>query len=123
MTERERRNLEAVKRWEETYNHDIEALVDDVYAEDCEIVDVLRGVTFRGREKLRAFERRTAAAAPTRSLRVLRAIASGDSVAIEAEGRFPTGTFALCAFLVFDDAGRVAQDRTYMTGPPAAPKS
>ena len=58
MTEQERRNLEAVKRWEETYNHDVEKMVDEVYAADCEVVDVLRGVTLRGREQLRALEER-----------------------------------------------------------------
>ena len=117
MTEQERRNLEAVKRWEETYNHDVEKMVDEVYAADCEVVDVLRGVTLRGREQLRALERKISAAAPTRALRVLKAVASGDTVALECEGIFPTGSFPACVFLVFDAQGRVTQDHTYAPDP------
>lgn len=117
MTERERRNLAAAKRWEETYNHDVEKMVDEVYAADCEVVDMLRGVTLRGREQLRALERRICELAPTRSLRVLKALASGDTVALECEGRFPTGAFPACVFLVFDAEGRVKQDHTYAPDP------
>ncbi len=117
MTEQERRNLEAVKRWEETYNHDVEKMVDEVYAADCEVVDVLRGVTLRGREQLRVLERKISAAAPTRGLRVLKAVASGDTVALECEGIFPTGSFPACVFLVFDAQGRVTQDHTYAPDP------
>ena len=117
MTVQERRNLEAVKRWEETYNHDVEKMVDEVYAADCEVVDVLRGVTLHGREQLRALERKISAAAPTRALRVLKAVASGDTVALECEGRFPSGAFPACVFLVFDAQGRVQQDHTYAPDP------
>jgi hypothetical protein len=117
MTEQERRNLEAVKRWEETYNHDIEKMVDEVYAADCEVVDMLRGATLRGREELRALERRICELAPTRQLRVRKAVASGDTVALECEGIFPTGSFPACVFLVFDARGQVKQDHTYAPDP------
>jgi hypothetical protein len=117
MTEQERRNLEAVRRWEETYNVDVEKMVDEVYAEDCEVVDVLRGVTLRGREQLRDLELRILDAAPTRKLRVLKAVASGDTVALECEGIFPSGPFPACVFLVFDALGRVKQDHTYAPDP------
>jgi SnoaL-like domain len=117
MTDQERRNLEAVKRWEETYNGDVEKMVDEVYAADCEVVDMLRGVTLRGREELRGLERRVLEAAPTRKLRVLKAVASGDTVALECEGVFPTASFPACVFLVFDAHGRVKQDHTYAPDP------
>ncbi|HEY8123148.1 MAG TPA: nuclear transport factor 2 family protein [Myxococcota bacterium] len=117
MTEQERRNLDAAKRWEETYNHDVEKMVDEVYAADCEVVDVLRGVTLRGREQLRALERRILEMAPARRMRVLKAVASGDTVALECEGVFPTGSFPACVFLVFDAHGRVQQDHTYAPDP------
>jgi hypothetical protein len=117
MTEHERRNLDAVKRWEETYNHDVEKMVDEVYAADCEVVDMLRGVTLRGREELRALERRICEMAPTRRLRVVKAVASGDTVALECEGIFPTGTFPAVVFLVFDPRGQVKQDHTYAPDP------
>ena len=117
MTEQERRNLDAVKRWEETYNHDVEKMVDEVYAADCEVVDMLRGVTLRGREQLRALERRISEAAPTRSLRIVKAVPSGDTVALECEGSFPNGSFPACVFLVFDAKGQVKQDHTYAPDP------
>ena len=117
MTEQERRNLAAVQRWEDTYNHDVEKMVDEVYAPDCEVVDVLRGVTLRGREALRAFERRMVELAPQRRLRVLKAVASGDTVALECEGIFPGATFPACVFLVFDERGQVKQDHSYAADP------
>jgi hypothetical protein len=120
MTEQERRNLEAVKRWEQTYNDAIEKMVDEVYAQNCEVVDVLRGVTLRGREELRAFERRICELVPARRLRVLKAVASGDTVALECEGIFPTGRIPACVFLVFDTNGQVKQDHTYSPDPGGA---
>lgn len=117
MTDQERRNLEAVKRWEETYNADVEKMVDEVYAPDCEVVDMLRGVTLRGREELRAFERRMLELAPQRRLRVRKAVASGDTVALECEGIFPAATFPACVFLVFDGRGQVKQDHSYAADP------
>jgi hypothetical protein len=117
MSEQERRNLDAVKRWEATYNDEIEKMVDEVYAADCEVVDVFRGVTLRGREQLRALERRICEMMPTRKLRVLKAVASGDTVALECEGIFPTGTIPAVVFLVFDANGQVKQDHTYSPDP------
>jgi hypothetical protein len=120
MTEQERRNLEAVKRWEATYNDEIEKMVDEVYAPDCEVVDVFRGATLRGREELRVLERRICQLMPTRRLRVVKAVASGDTVALECEGIFPTGTFPAVVFLVFDANGQVKQDHTYAPDPGGA---
>ena len=117
MTEQERRNLEAVKRWEDTYNFDVEKMVDEVYAADCEVVNMFAGATFRGREQLREVERQISAAMPERKLRVVKAVASGDTVALECEGSFPTGTFPAVVFLVFDERGQVKQDHTYSPDP------
>jgi hypothetical protein len=52
-----------------------------------------------------------------RKLRVLKAVASGDTVALECEGVFPTGFLPACVFLVFDGQGRVKQDHTYAPDP------
>jgi len=117
MNEQERRNLETVKRWEETYNFDVEKMVDEVYAADCEVIDMLRGVTLRGREQLRVFERRMLELAPQRRLRVLKAVASGDTAALECEGMFPGATFPACVFLVFDARGQVISDHSYAGDP------
>lgn len=117
MTEQERRNLEAVKRWEETYNFDVEKMVDEVYAADCEVVNMFAGAAFRGRDQLREIERQISAAMPERKLRVVKAVASGDTVALECEGIFPTGTFPAVVFLVFDERGQVKQDHTYSPDP------
>ena len=117
MTDQEKRNLAAVKRWEATYNDDVEKMVDEVYAANCEVVDVFRGVTLRGREELRDLERRILASAPQRKLRVLKAVAAGDTVALECEGIFPFGSFPACVFLVFDANAQVKQDHTYAPDP------
>ena len=117
MTDQERRNLQAVARWEETYNHAVEKMVDEVYAADCEVVDMMRGVTLRGREELRKFELRMVQLLPERRLRVLKAVASGDTVALECEGIFPPATFPACVFLTFDERGQVKSDHTYAGDP------
>ncbi len=117
MTDQERRNLEAVRRWEETYNHDVEKMVDEVYAPDCEVVDMVRAVTLRGREELRALERRVLERAPQRGLRVIKAVAMGDTVGIECEGNFAGTVVPACVFLVFDERGQVKQDHTYAQDP------
>ena len=42
MGAREERNLERTRHWEWTWNHDVMRMVDECYAEDCEVTDMLR---------------------------------------------------------------------------------
>lgn len=117
MTAEEERNLKAVERWEHTYNHDFQAMVDEVYAPDCEVRNMFAGSVFNGREALRAVEREIHTQVPERKLRVLKTVACGDTVALECEGVFPGQTFAACVFLTFDANGQVKSDHTYSPDP------
>ena len=52
----EERNMERVRHWVWTWNNDVMRMVDECYAEDCEVSDMLRNRTFHGREELRLIE-------------------------------------------------------------------
>ena len=56
LTDKERRNLERVKTWAWTWNNAVDRMVDECYAPDCVVVNMMSGVTFRGREALRQIE-------------------------------------------------------------------
>ena len=92
-------------------------MVDEVYAERCEVTSMTSGRTFHGREELRALEHQIAAAASGRRLEVLRAIASDDVVVAECVGRFGATSINACVVLTFDDEGRIISDHTYSPDP------
>lgn len=119
MNEREARNLAAVDHWEATYNDDMERMVDECYAADCEVHNVLAGpdAVYRGREALRAVERQIQAHQTDRRMRVVKKFAGGDNVAVEAEATFGTHTFRACVILTFDDDGLIRSDHTYSPDP------
>ena len=60
MGAREERNLERARHWEWTWNNDVMRMVDECYAEDCEVTDMLRGRTFHGRARCTAATARAA---------------------------------------------------------------
>ncbi|WP_424102107.1 hypothetical protein [Moorena producens] len=43
MTNVEKRNMERVKHWEWAWNNDAMRMVDECYAEDCKVYDMLGG--------------------------------------------------------------------------------
>ena len=57
MTETEKRNLDRVKLWEKTWNEDVMRMVDELYAEDCEVRNMITGFVVHGRENFREVER------------------------------------------------------------------
>ena len=117
MSEVEKHNLEVVKRWTETYNDDIAALVTEVYAENCRVSSVLGGAVVEGRARFRKLEERVLKVAPRRRIRVDRTHAVGDVVVVEATlldpDRGDDWKSPFCAILTFKD-GKVVEDRTYM---------
>jgi hypothetical protein len=117
MTKTEERNLAQLARWEKTYNEDVDAMCDELYAENCEVTAMLTGATFRGREALRALEHQISAARPDRRLHVVRAIASGDVVAAECTGHFGANTINAVVVLTFDANGQIVSDHTYAADP------
>ena len=48
MTEVELRNRELAMRWQDAWNDDAMRMVDECYAEDCEVWDMVRGQCLRG---------------------------------------------------------------------------
>ena len=117
MTDQEKRNLERVKLWEQTWNEDVMRMVDELYAEDCEVRNMITGFVVRGREPFREVERAIEKHSPDRRMRVYRAIASGNVVAIEADAFFAGKQMQACAFLTFDESGRIVSDHTYGADP------
>lgn len=104
-------NLALVKRWEETFNNDVETMVRELYAPDA----VLGGAVL-GHEKLLRLEHRVLAAAPRRAMRVDRTHPSGDVVVVEgvlldpdqgADWKLP-----FCVVLTIAN-GKIVRDDTY----------
>jgi ketosteroid isomerase-like protein len=104
-------NVERVKVWAETFNHDIERMVREVYAPDARLGGVVMGP-----EKFLRFERRVLDAAPKRTMRIERTHAVDDVVAVEAvlvdPDQGPDWNIPFCAVLTFRD-GRIVSDQTY----------
>jgi len=117
MGELEKRNLEVVKLWAETYNNDVDRMVNECYAENCRVSSIFGGAIIEGRLRFLKLERRVVKVAPRRNIRIERTHAVGDVVVVEAtlfdpdqgdEWRSP-----FCAILTFKD-GRIVEDRTYL---------
>ena len=117
MTPMERRNLDRVKLWEQTWNEDVMRMVDELYAEDCEVRNMVTGFVVKGRENFREIEKAIEQFAPDRRMRVYRTIASGNVVALEADVFFGGKQSQGCVFLTFDDAGWITSDHSYAADP------
>jgi len=104
-------NLAVAEQWAETFNHDIDRMVNEIYAPDA----VLGGIVM-GPEKFLKFEKRVLAAAPKREMRVLHTHAVDDVVTVEAilvdPDKGADWKIPFCAVLTFKD-GKVVADRTY----------
>jgi hypothetical protein len=117
MTPTEARNLAMVDRWEDTYNNAVDRMVDECYAPNCEVHNMLAGAVFHGREGLRAIEHEIQKAQVDRKLHVLKKFASGDSVTVECEGIFGAMRFKACVILTFNADGQIVSDHTYSPDP------
>ena len=122
MASIEERNIERVHHWVWTWNNDVMRMVDECYAEDCEVSDMLRGRTFRGRKELRLIEKQMMALDASRKMTVKRMVASGDTVAVEVDASWDGGkTIApSCVILTFDEAGLIVEDHSYSDDPTGA---
>jgi hypothetical protein len=119
MTTVEDRNCERTKRWESLWNDDAMGMVDECYAPNCEVRDMIRGFTLNGREELRAVEKQILAADDTRRMKVTKMVASGDTVAVEMEAYWRDATISItaCVVLTFDADGLIVSDHTYSADP------
>ena len=111
----EERNMERVRHWVWTWNNDVMRMVDECYAEDCEVSDMLRNRTFHGREELRLIEKQMIALDASRSMTITRMVPSGDTVAVEVDASWDGGNTIDkgCVFLTFNDAGLIISDHSY----------
>lgn len=121
----EERNLERVKHWQWAWNNDVMRMVDECYAENCEVTDMLRGRTFHGRDELRLIERQMMEMDASRHMQITRMVPSGDTVAIEMDASWGAGAVVVksCVFLTFDEAGFIITDHSYGGDPQGAAES
>jgi ketosteroid isomerase-like protein len=117
MSEPEKRNLEVVKRWAETYNNDVERMVSECYAENCRVQAAFGGDAVEGRARFLELEQQVSKAAPRRKIRLEHTYAVGDVVVVEATLLDPDQgddwRSPFCAILTFKD-GQITADRTYL---------
>lgn len=111
----QRNLLQLVRRWEETYNSDVERLVFDCYAPDCFLC--FNSAEVRGHEQLMRVVKGVFGACPTRRMRVDRVLFSGDdTIVLEAvilDQAQPDFFSPFCSILQVRD-GRIAEDHTYL---------
>lgn len=107
--------LDVVRRYEHSYNTDVEKLVREVYAQDVDLY--MTGGEIHGQERFLAVEKAILAAAPLRRMRVDRTrICSPDSVLIEAvilDDARPDFFSPFCAIFTIRN-GKIVEDRSYL---------
>jgi nuclear transport factor 2 (NTF2) superfamily protein len=115
-------NVERVRHWEWTWNNDVMRMVDECYAEDCEVIDVIRDRVISGREGLRAIERQMMEVDPTRRMVINKFVADGDTVVVEVESFWKDDSVVArgCVVLTFDSNGLIVSDHTYSADPVGA---
>lgn len=130
LTAEEKRNLELIKGWAESWDKDPERMVDKVYADMPEVFLPLQKFYMSRKGKSKANWRAVEVAVhkfyPSRKMKFATLIARGDTVAMEVmttstnlKGITREGWFA--AFLRFDKDGRVISDHTYSLNPTLIP--
>lgn len=118
----EERNVERTWHWEWTWNNAVDRMVDECYAENCEVTDMFRNRTFKGRDELRVIEHQMMAADATRRMKVTQMVAQGDVVAIEMDALWKNGTVTAksCVVLTYDANGMIVSDHSYGGDPTGA---
>jgi hypothetical protein len=131
LTDQELTNLRRTDEWAVEWSipaGSSEKLVNELYADQTEIRGVLQSTkpmikAGDGKDKLMAFEKAGASGMKSRSMRFIKKIAQGDTVAIQVEVDYVTsggraGVESFAAFLTFDDEGRIAIDHTFLRDKP-----
>lgn len=119
-TERETRNIALVEKWQWTWNNAVDRMVDECYAPDCTVVNMMTGYTMHGREQLRAIEHAMMQFDGTRRMEIYRMVASGDQVAVEMDAFWGEARSKACVFLTFNDDGLIVKDNSYGQDPSGA---
>lgn len=112
MTDQIATNLALAKKYEETYNTDVDRFVTECYTPDCTV----NGGDITGYEQFLKVEKRVLRHAPRRQMRVDHTYATGDVVVVQAVVLDPDQgegwSLPFCAVLTCRD-GRIASDWTY----------
>jgi hypothetical protein len=116
----EQRNLQRVGYWQETWNNNVDRMIDECYAENCVVENVLSGHALRGREALRKVEHAMRTFDGTRRMEITRKIASGNVVAVELDVFWNGAKQRGCVFLTFDQSGMIVSDHSYGHDPAGA---
>lgn len=115
QNEAQRKLLQLVRHWEETYNSDVERLVLDCYTPNTHLC--FNSAEVRGHAQLMRVVKGVLGACPTRKMRVDRVLFSGEDTAIvEAvvlDDARPEFYSPFCTILRVQD-GKIMQDRTYL---------
>jgi len=114
---REERNIALVKKWQQTWNDAVDRMVDECYAPDCVVVNMMTGYTMHGREELRAIEHAMMQYDGTRRMEITRMVASGDQVAIEMDALWGGTRTKATVFLTFNADGLIVKDNSYGQDP------
>lgn len=113
--DQERALLEVVRHWEDTYNDQVERMVDECYTPTADVY--FTGGEAHGREQFMRLEKAIVAAAPGRKMRIDRILFSGDDkVIVEAvilNSTDPSYFSPWCAILTVKD-GKIVDDHTYL---------
>jgi ketosteroid isomerase-like protein len=111
-------NTAAAENWARLYNEDVHRMIDETYAEEFTVI-VPGTLEISDRDTFHRFEQQVLDVAPDRRCEILRLVATGDTVVVQASlsGTNPsTGvpwqTF-WCAILDFEN-GKIATDHTYL---------
>ena len=120
LNEREKRNIERVKHWSWTWNNAVDRMVDECYAENCEVVNMMTGYTMHGREELRAIEHAMLQFDGARRMEITNMVANGNVVAVQADALWGEVRSKACVFLTFNDEGMIVIDNSYGSDPSGA---
>ncbi|GAB3273298.1 nuclear transport factor 2 family protein [Parahaliea aestuarii] len=126
----EQRNLGVIKAWAEAWRlpgGSAARMVDEIYADEPDVVAVLQGHRVSGegnfKQAWRKAELQIEGVYAERKIVFGTVIASGNSVAFEGEVRMTTKEgesrgWPFSAFMVFNEEGRIVSDHTYMPDSP-----
>jgi hypothetical protein len=120
LTDIEKKNIERVHFWEWTWNNAVDRMVDECYAPDCMVVNMMTGYTMHGRDELRKIEHAMKSFDGSRRMEITRIVADGDTVAIQADANWGGVVTKACVFLTFNENGLIVLDNSYGQDPSGA---
>ena len=107
------RILEQVKHWEWTWNNDTMRMVDECYAENCEVTDMFRSRTSFSRVELRQMDQHMLEEDSSRSMDVANVAVDGNVAALEVHMHWGRSETVGVAFLTLDEGGFTLTDHSY----------